>query len=157
MLERYIERAVNYTQSNGRRQNTPRRVKAARLLGMEITLSPESFDALLERLYERDDRLEFRQPGESYPRSEKVDAYVFSGHAEALLSPELDGDVWDTLADLDEQAASEIEAWAKIKAFYLSRDNVLLRLSEDEEWIVDAALARRLGLLGLGSLDADTP
>jgi hypothetical protein len=115
---------------------------------MEVHLSPEDFAALLERLYERDDRLDFRRSGETYPRSEKVDAYVLSGHAEALLSEEFDGDVWDTLADIDEEAADEAEAWAKIKAFYLDRGNVLLRLGEGEEWIFEEALARRLGLVG---------
>jgi len=115
---------------------------------MELDLTPEAFAALLARLYERDDRLEFRQPGETYARSEVVDAYVLSGHAEALLSEEFEGDVWGTLDDLDETATSEEEAWAKIRAFYLDRGNVLLRLGPGEEWILTEALARRLELLG---------
>ena len=115
---------------------------------MELDLTPEAFAALLARLYERGDRLELRQPGETYPRSETVDAYILSGHAEALLSEEFEGDVWGTLEDLDETATSEEEAWAKIRAFYLDRGNVLLRLSPSEEWIFTESLARRLGLLG---------
>ncbi|WP_420596313.1 hypothetical protein [Deinococcus sp.] len=110
-------------------------------------MSWEAFETLLANLYERDDRLDFRQPGESYPRSEKVDAYVMSGHAEALLSGDIDGDIWDTLADIDEEASDEAEAWAKIKAYYLARDNVLLHLGEGEEWIFGESLARRLGLV----------
>ena len=114
---------------------------------MELEMTPEAFEALLERLYERDDRLEFRQPGETYPRSEKVDAYVLSGHAEALLSDDIDGDLWDTLADIDEKAGDEAEAWARIKAYYLARDNVVVRLGEGEEWIFSEALARRLEII----------
>jgi hypothetical protein len=130
----------------GFRPGAPGR-RAGKLRRMEVHLNPAEFAALLERLYEREDRLDFRRSGEIYPRSEKVDAYVLSGHAEALLSEEFDGDVWDTLADIDEDAADEAEAWAKIKAFYLDRGNVLLRLGEGEEWIFEEALARRLGLM----------
>ena len=120
-----------------------------------ITLSADAWAAFLAGLYERDDRLDVRVPGKSYARSEGVDAYVFSGHAEALLSAEVDGDVWGTLEDLDETAADEQEAWAKIRAFYLERGCVLLRVEglndpgdpeEPEEWIVTERLARRLGL-----------
>ncbi|MDP9763901.1 hypothetical protein [Deinococcus enclensis] len=120
-----------------------------------ITLSADAWAAFLAGLYERDDRLDVRVPGEAYARSETVDAYVFSGHAEALLSAEVDGDVWGTLEDLDETAADEQEAWAKIRAFYLERGCVLLRVEglndpgdpeEPEEWIVTERLARRLGL-----------
>ena len=114
---------------------------------MEVHLTREAFENLLARLYERGDRLEFRRSGTDYPRSETVDAYVLSGHAEALLSDEFDGDVWDTLADIDEEAADEAQAWAKIKAFYLDRGNVLLHLGAGEEWIFEEALARRLGLI----------
>ncbi|AZI41681.1 hypothetical protein EHF33_02050 [Deinococcus psychrotolerans] len=114
---------------------------------MERELTPEAFSALLEGLYERDDRLELRQEGEFYPRSEKVDAYILSGHAEALQSVEFDGDLWGTLEDIDEQAADEDEAWAKIRAFYLDRGNLLLRLGAGEEWIFNESLARRIGLL----------
>lgn len=115
---------------------------------MELELTPEAFSALLERLYERDDRLELRREDEGYPRSEKVDAYILSGHAEALQSEEFDSDVWGTLEDIDEQAADEDEAWAKIRAFYLDRGNLLLRLGAGEEWIFNEGLARRIGLLG---------
>lgn len=114
---------------------------------MELELTYEALETLLARLYERDSRLEFRQPGETYPRSETVDAYVLSGHAEALLSEEFEGDVWGTLEDLDETAGDEAEAWARIRTFYLGRGNVLLRLGPGEEWIFTEALARRLELL----------
>lgn len=114
---------------------------------MEVHLTQDAFATLLARLYERDDRLEFRQSGETYPRSENVDAYVLSAHAEALLSNEFEGDLWETLADIDEQAADEAQAWAKIRAFYLDRGNVLLHLGAGEEWIFEEALAQRLGLI----------
>ncbi|WP_293913342.1 hypothetical protein [Deinococcus sp.] len=114
---------------------------------MDVHLTQEAFETLLARLYERGDRLEFRQEGTDYPRSEKVDAYVLSGHAEALLSDEFEGDLWGTLADIDEAAADEAEAWDKIKAFYLGRGHVLLHLGAGEEWIFEEALARRLGLV----------
>ena len=120
---------------------------AGRLLDMQVQITPETFSALMERLYERGDRLELRREGETYPRSEDVNAYVLSAHAEALLSDEIDGDVWGTLEDLDETANTEEEAWAKIRAFYLSRGHALIRVGEAEEWIFDESLARRLGLL----------
>ncbi len=114
---------------------------------MQVQITPETFSALMERLYERGDRLELRREGETYPRSEDVDAYVLSAHAEALLSDEINGDVWGTLEDLDETAETEEEAWTKIRAFYLSRSHALIRVGEAEEWIFDESLARRLGLL----------
>ena len=46
-----------------------------------ITLSAGQWDALLESLFERDDRLDLRREGETYRRDEVVDAYVMSGHA----------------------------------------------------------------------------
>lgn len=120
-----------------------------------ITLNADAWEAFLAGLYERDDRLDVRVPGETYARNETVDAYVFSGHAEALHGAEVDGDVWGTLEDLDETATDEQEAWAKIRAFYLQRGCVLLRVEglnapgepeEPEEWIVTERLALRLGL-----------
>lgn len=114
-----------------------------------ITLTPGEWDAFLGSLYERGDRLERREPGQSYPPEEAVDAYVLSGHAEALRSAEVEGDVWGTLADIEEQAGSEEEAWARIVRFYLDRGCVLLRVAdtdEPEEWLLEEGLARRLGL-----------
>lgn len=116
----------------------------------EITLSPERWDAFLASLYERDDRLDLRAPDGTYRRDEAVDAYGLSAHAEALRSAEVEGDVWGTLEDLDETAEDEEEAWTKICAFYLERGCVLVRVSdldEPEEWILNAELARRLGLM----------
>ncbi|MFD1730089.1 hypothetical protein ACFSC4_01565 [Deinococcus malanensis] len=75
---------------------------------------------------------------------------MLSGHAEALRSADVDGDLWGTLEDLDETAADEEEAWDKICSFYLERGCVLVSvegLEEPEEWILTAELARRLGLL----------
>ena len=120
-------------------------------LPADLTLTLPEWDAFLARLYERDDRLDLRAEGASYPASETVDSYVLSAHAEALQSAEVDGALWGTLADLEEEAASEQEAWAKICAFYLDRGCVLLRVTgteEPEEWIFSRELARRLGLLG---------
>ena len=117
----------------------------------DLTLTLPEWDALLARLYERDDRLDLKAAGETYPASETVDPYVLSGHAEALQSAEVDGDLWGTLEDIEEEAASEDEAWAKISSFYRDRGCVLLRVTgteEPEEWIFSAALLRRLGLLG---------
>ncbi|AWN22685.1 hypothetical protein DKM44_05095 [Deinococcus irradiatisoli] len=116
---------------------------------MEVLLSPEAFDAWLATLYERDDRLDVREAGGQYLKSEDVDAYVLSGHAEALISEDIDGDVWGTLADIDEEAGSEEAAWAKIRAFYLDRGNVVVKIGGGEEWILSEALARRLQLPGL--------
>lgn len=116
-----------------------------------IILTPEQWDTFLDSLYERDDRLERRAPGLDYPPEEAVDAYVLSGHAEALRSAEVEGDLWGTLADLEEEAGSEEEAWQKIARFYLGRGCVLLRVAgqdEPEEWLLEEGLARRLGLLG---------
>ncbi|MBX8465365.1 hypothetical protein [Deinococcus sp. RIT780] len=115
-----------------------------------ITLSAGQWDALLDSLFERDDRLDLRREGETYRRDEVVDAYVMSGHAEALRSADVDGDVWGTLEDIEETADTEEEAWEKIVAFYLGRECVLVRVQdteEPEEWILGQELARRLGLL----------
>lgn len=115
-----------------------------------VTLTLEQWQAFLESLYERDDRLEKREAGQTYKRDEGVDDYVFSAHAEALNSAEVEGDLWGTLEDIEETAQSEAEAWTKIKAFYLDRQCVLIELTggpEPEEWIVSETLARRLGLL----------
>ncbi|WP_221088989.1 hypothetical protein [Deinococcus aquaedulcis] len=114
-----------------------------------ITLSPDAWDAFLAGLYERGDRLDLRQPGQPYAPDEVVDAWVLSGHAEALRSAEVDGDLWGTLEDIEEEAGSEDEAWAKIVAFYLERGCVLVQvqgLDEPEDWILSEDLARRLGL-----------
>lgn len=114
-----------------------------------INLNTDEWEAFLAGLYERDDRLERREPGVDYPPEEDVDPYVLSAHAEALRSAEVDGDVWGTLADIEEEAGNEEEAWAKIVAFYLDRGCVLVRVTdadEPEEWLLEAGLARRLGL-----------
>ena len=65
------------------------------------------------------------------------------------VGAEVDGDVWGTLADIEEEAGDEEEAWARITAFYLDRGCVLVRVTgtdEPEEWLLEAGLARRLGL-----------
>lgn len=119
-------------------------------MNQTITLTGEEWEAFLAGLYERDDRLERREPGTVYSPQEQVDAYVLSGHAEALRSAEVDGDVWGTLADLEEEAGDEEEAWAKIVAFYLDRGCVRVQVvdaPEPEEWLLEEALARRLGLV----------
>ncbi|MGX9686667.1 hypothetical protein ACTQ9L_05935 [Deinococcus wulumuqiensis] len=119
-------------------------------LPADLTLTLPEWDAFLAQLYERDDRLDLRAGDATYPESETVDAYVLSGHAEALQSAEVDGDLWGTLEDIEEEAGSEAQAWAKICAFYRDRGCVLLRVTgteEPEEWIFSAALLRRLGLL----------
>lgn len=116
-----------------------------------LTLTPDEWDAFLARLYERDERLDVRTSDETYPPEEDVDAYVLSAHAEALRSAEVDGDVWGTLEDIEETAADEEDAWARIVAFYLDRGCVLVRVTgtaEPEEWLLEEGLARRLGLLG---------
>ena len=105
--------------------------------------------AFLTGLYERDDRLELRQPGETYLPDETVDAYVFSAHAEAMQSVDVDGDVWGTLEDIEESATSEDEAWHKILSFYRERGCILIQITdadEREEWLVTEDLARRLKL-----------
>lgn len=115
-----------------------------------IRLTSAEWEAFLESLYERDDRLDLKAAGQRYPKDEQVDAYTLSGHAEALQSAEVDGDLWGTLEDLEETAKTEDEAWQKICDFYLERGCVLLSVTdapEREEWVFTEALARRLGLL----------
>jgi hypothetical protein len=117
--------------------------------GTVLTLDAAQWQTFLDSLYERDDVVAVREPGGTYRRDEAVDAYVLSAHAEALLSGDVEGDLWETLADIDETAATEEEAWSKITAFYLDRGCVLLRvtgLDEPEEWILAEELAVRLGL-----------
>lgn len=118
-----------------------------------ITLNADEWQEFLGRLYERGDRLDLRAPGERYARDETVDDYVLSAHAEALRSPEIEGDLWGTLEDIDETAGTEAEAWDKIRAFYLGRGCVLVQITDEgtpeaeaEEWLFAGALARRLGL-----------
>ncbi len=113
----------------------------------EIERSEDAFGRFLSGLRERDDRLERLGPGEAPSKDEAVDEYVFSGHVEALRSESIDGDVWGTLADLDLTAPSEERAWELIKAFYLERGCVLLRVGEDE-YLIGEELAGRLGMLG---------
>lgn len=119
----------------------------------EIEWTPDAFETFLSGLRERDDRLERLGPGEVPSRDEAVDEYVFSGHVEALHSEDIDGDVWGTLADLDLTAPSEERAWEQIKAFYLERGCVLLRVDGDE-YLVGEELAGRLGML---ILDQERP
>ncbi|MDV6374771.1 hypothetical protein [Deinococcus arenicola] len=121
-----------------------------------ITLTPEQWQAFQDRLYERDDRLELRTPDTVVARGEAVDVYILSGHAEALRSGDVDGDVWGTLEDLDETARDEEEAWEKIVAFYQDRGSVMVRvtgLDEPEEWLFTAELAQRLELPDQGRPD----
>lgn len=112
----------------------------------EIHLTADQWATFLAGLYERDDRLDLRQPGVAYPSDETVDAYALSAHAEALRSEEIDGDLWGTLEDLELSAPDEDAAWAQIRAFYLERDCVLVQVEPGDEWIFTAALARRLKL-----------
>ncbi|WP_295823424.1 hypothetical protein [uncultured Deinococcus sp.] len=119
-----------------------------------VTLDAGQWQDFLDSLYERDDTLAVREPGGTYTRAEAVDAYTLSAHAEALQSADVDGDVWGTLEDIDETAETEEDAWAKITAFYLDRDCVLVRvtgLDEPEEWILARTLATRVGLLRPGA------
>lgn len=114
-----------------------------------LTMTLSEWQTFLANLYERDERLERREAGETYPPDETVDAYTFSAHAEAMQSAEVDGDLWGTLEDIEENAATEEDAWQKIVAFYLERGCVLLKITdapEREEWLISEELARRLGL-----------
>ncbi|WP_148234919.1 hypothetical protein [Deinococcus maricopensis] len=113
---------------------------------MDIHLTPAEFETFLNSLYERDDRLGLRADTTHVLPSETVDAYVLSGHVEALRTEDIDGDLWDALEDLDETAADEDEAWRKIRAFYLDRGCVALHVGDDE-YLLTEALARRLNLL----------
>ncbi|MEF2278616.1 hypothetical protein V3W47_09915 [Deinococcus sp. YIM 134068] len=118
--------------------------------GRTVELTEAEWEAFLSGLYERDEALARRVPDGEYLPEEEVDAYVLSAHAEALRSAEIDGDVWGTLSDIEEEAGDEEEAWARIVAFYLGRGCVLVRVTdaeEPEEWIFAEELAGRLGLL----------
>jgi len=117
-----------------------------------IHLTDDAWTAFQASLYERDDRLERRVDGQTYPRDELVDVWVLSAHAEAIFSQDIDPEVWDTLADLELEAANEEDAWAMIRDFYLERGNVLVVIGDGvgedrEEWIFSEPLASRLGLL----------
>lgn len=114
------------------------------------TLSLHDWETFLNSLYERDDRLERREHGQTYLPEEQVDAYVFSGHAEAMQSAEVDGDLWGTLEDLEETATTDEEAWQKIMNFYQGRGCLLVQVTgapEREEWLLSEELAARLGLI----------
>jgi hypothetical protein len=112
-----------------------------------MTLTPPQFAALLDSLLERNEFLIFKkEAGPAQAGDEKVDLYVFSGHLEALRSEEIDGEIMETLHDLELQAKNEDEAWVKIKGFYLERGCTLLGVGSDE-YIISDPLARRLGLL----------
>jgi len=117
-----------------------------------VHLSDDAWTAFQDSLYERDNRLERRVDGQTYPLDERVDLWVLSAHAEAFFSQDIDPEVWDTLADLELEAANEEDAWAMIREFYLERGNVLVVIGDGvgedrEEWIFSEALASRLGLL----------
>lgn len=121
-----------------------------RAMTSPLHLNVRAWQAFLDGLYERDDRLGRKSPDETYSPDEEVDAYVFSGHAEALQSAEVDGDLWGTLQDIEETAHTEAEAWQKICAFYEERGCVRIVVDgtdEPEEWILSESLARRLGLV----------
>lgn len=108
------------------------------------------WDDFLAGLYERDERLEVRRADEAYLPEEAVDAYVLSAHAEAMQSAEVEGDLWGTLADIEETAATEEEAWQKIVSFYTGRGCLLVQVTdadEPEEWLLSGELAQRLKLL----------
>lgn len=111
-----------------------------------IEFSAEQFHTFLGTLVEHEDYLMFKKDL-SAPSvdDEDVDPYVFSGHVEALRTREIDGDLWETLADLDEVATSEDEAWDKIVSFYQNRDCVILDV-EGDQYILANSLAVRLGL-----------
>lgn len=116
-----------------------------------VHLTEDAWTAFQTSLYERDDRLERRADGQTYPLDERVDAWVLSGHAEAIFSQDIDPEVWDTLADLELEAATEEDAWNMIRDFYLERGNVLVVIGDGvgedrEEWIFSEPLASRLGL-----------
>ena len=122
---------------------------------MELQLSQAAWEEFQQSLYERDDRLDRRTDDQTYKLDERVDAWVLSAHAEAIYSQDIDPDVWETLEDLELEAADEEDAWRMIRSFYLERGNVLVRigdglLSDDtpaderEEWIFSDALATRL-------------
>lgn len=116
-----------------------------------LRMTETEFADFLAGLFERDDRLERRRPGEAYAPDETVDAWVLSAHAEALHTAEFDGDLPGTLADLelDVDPSDEAAAWAAVRAFYLDRGHVLLQVEgegEDDEWIFHPELLARLGL-----------
>ncbi len=122
---------------------------------MELQLSQAAWEEFQQSLYERDDRLDRRTDDQTYKLDERVDAWVLSAHAEAIYSQDIDPEVWETLEDLELEAADEEDAWRMIRSFYLERGNVVVRigdgpLSDDtppderEEWIFSEALAARL-------------
>ena len=112
-----------------------------------ITLTPAQFSSFLDTLLERNEFLIFKKDaGPPQHGDENVDLYVFSGHLEALRCEEIDGEIMETLHDLELEAKNEDEAWLKIKGFYLERSCTLLQVNQDE-YIISDALIQRLGLL----------
>jgi len=143
---------VSVEQPGTARPGSPARRTAGIVGGMELHLTFDAWDRFQESLYERGDRLDLREPGGTYARDERVDVWVLSAHAEALYSQDIDPDVWETLSDLDLEAADEESGWALIRDFYLGRGGVLVRIGDGvsaddrEEWIFSEGLSTRLRL-----------
>lgn len=115
---------------------------------MHKELSYDEWQTFLQGLREEDEQL--LPKDQASPDAELVDAYVFSGHAEAMQSSEIDGDLWGTLADIESSAQNEEEAWQKIVEFYTERNCLLLKITDTpelEEWIINEELAQRIGLI----------
>lgn len=113
-----------------------------------LTLSWTQWQAFLSSLRE-DEHGQLMPVTATTDNGTLVDAYVFSAHAEAMQSSEVDGELWNTLQDIEATASTEEEAWQKITTFYLERGCILIQIPdapEREEWIINEELAERLGL-----------
>lgn len=124
-----------------------------------VNLSPATWESWLETLCDLPNGAgpAALPLSERPPRAEAMDAYALSAYAEALQSAEVDGELWETYQDLElAGAADDVAAWAEIKAFYLERGAVLVRVvaanvneeyaDEDEEWLFAPEVLERLRL-----------
>lgn len=115
---------------------------------MTLEMTAQDFTSWLDTLIERDDYLCLRAEAEPLlPDDVTVDLYVLSAHLEALRSDEIDGQIMDTLQDLEYTAQTEEEAWRLICQFYTARGCTLLQVPPNEGYIIADELAHRLKLI----------
>jgi hypothetical protein len=114
-----------------------------------LRVSDSAFDDALERFALVQEsivlRTELNRPLED---DEILDRYAFTAFVEALRSEEFDESPFSTAEDLElnQDFASEDEAWEAIKDFYAARACTLLIVGDAEEFIIGEEIARKLGL-----------
>ncbi|RTR26680.1 hypothetical protein [Deinococcus radiophilus] len=115
-----------------------------------LVLTASAWQDWLDSLCDLPDGPAALSPEDRPKEAQPLDAYGLSAYAEALLSAEVDGELWDTYGDLElEGAQDEESAWREIKAFYADRGYALVTVQgteEPEEWILAPELVSRLKL-----------